>query len=152
MPADPPEQDRDGLAPREDAISLLDGLNAAERQTVLEAAEVRPFERHEVLVPIGDEYREIYCLLEGSAAVTADDERLLAVLGPGDTFGEIGFLRHIKRTANVVAQSEGRALVLTLGAFERFILHEPSIAAKMLLNLSRELAGRLVFTTEMALL
>ena len=138
--------------PAADAISLLDGLSDEERQTVLAAAEVRPFERHQVLVPLGDEYREIYCLLDGSAAVTAADDRLLAVLGPGDTFGEIGFLRQIKRTANVVAQSDGEALVLSADAFERFLLHEPALAAKMLLNLSRELAGRLVFTTEMALL
>ena len=137
---------------REDAISLLDGLSVAERETVLEAAEVRPFARHDVLIPKGDEYREVYCLLNGSATVSAEDDRLLAVLGPGDTFGEIGFLRHIKRTANVVAQSDGETLVLSASAFERFILHEPALAARMLLNLSRELAGRLIFTTEMALL
>jgi CRP-like cAMP-binding protein len=151
-PDTPDTPDSTGLPPREDAISLLHGLSDADRKTVLEASEVRPFARHEILIPKGDEYQEIYCLLSGSAAVTAEDERLLAVLGPGDTFGEIGFLRHIKRTANVVAQTDGETLVLSAGAFERFIFHEPALAARMLLNLSRELAGRLIFTTEMALL
>lgn len=152
MPEEPPDRGSENAGSNEGAISLLHGLDDDERQTVLDAAEVRAFERHQVLIPIGDEYQEIYCLLDGTAAVTAEDDRLLAVLGPGDTFGEIGFLRRIKRTANVVAQSDGRALVLSADAFERFLLQEPALAAKMLLNLSRELAGRLVFTTEMALL
>ncbi len=153
MPSDSPvPSDAPDLPPKENGISLLHGLSDAEREIVLEAAETRPFARHDVLIPKGDEYQEIYCLLSGSATVTAGDERLLAVLGPGDTFGEIGFLRQIKRTANVVAQSDGETLVLSASAFERFILHEPALAARMLLNLSRELAGRLIFTTEMALL
>ena len=74
--------------------------------------------------------------------------KTLAVLGAGDTFGEIGFLTAGERTADIVGRSEGEALVLSSDFVDLFMRDEPAIAAKVSLNLARELAGRLAFATE----
>lgn len=67
----------------------------------------------------------------------------IAVIGAGDTFGEIGFLTRAPRTASVVARSHCQVLVISTDFMERFIAKEPAVGAKLLLNLSRELASRL---------
>ncbi|MCH5374223.1 MAG: cAMP-binding protein, partial [Planctomycetes bacterium] len=61
----------------------------------------------------------------------------------GDTFGEIGFLADVERTASVIMRSPGEALVLSGEFLSRFLSKEPHIAARVLLNLSRMLAARL---------
>ncbi len=50
---------------------------------------------------IGDRY---YCVLEGDLEVVIDN-RLVRVLGRGDSFGEIALLQAIPRTATVLARS-----------------------------------------------
>ena len=74
--------------------------------------------------------------------------RRIAVIGAGDTFGEIGFLTDSPRTASVVAKTDCEVLVLSGDFLEHFIAHEPTISSKVLLNLSRELAGRCAVATE----
>jgi len=45
-----------------------------------------------------------YILLSGSARVTLDGvDKTLAIMGPGDFFGEIAFIQNTPRTSNVVA-------------------------------------------------
>jgi len=74
-------------------------------------------------------------------------EELHRLVGAGDPFGEIGFLTDEPRTANVVARSPCEVLVLSGAFFQRFIAKDPAVAAKVLLNLSKVLAGRLTLTT-----
>lgn len=132
--------------------ALFRGLSDGQRDTLKRAARTRAFADKEVLIEKGGKERDILCIVHGSATAQADDGRLLSVLGPGDTVGEIGFLTGKKRTANVVAQSEGEALVISGDLIDWLVRDEPAIAARIMLNLSRELAARLATTTQMALL
>lgn len=132
--------------------SLFRGLSDGQRETLKRAATTRTFTDKEVLIEKGGKERDILCLISGSATVQAADGRLLSVLGAGDTVGEIGFLSGKARTANVVAQSDGEALMISGNLVDWLVRDEPAIAARLLLNLSRELAGRLATTTQMALL
>ncbi len=131
---------------------LFRGLSDGQRETLKRAARTRTFADKEVLISKGGKERDILCLISGSATVQADDGRLLSVLGPGDSVGEIGFLSGKKRTADVVARSEGEALTISGDLLDWMVRDEPGIAARLLLNLSKELAARLATTTQMALL
>ncbi len=132
------------------AVALLRGLTQDEAARFLDKAtimNVRPGDR---LIRQGERDNTVYVLLKGLAEVRLgdDDGPPLAVYGAGDTFGEIAFLTAVPRTANVIAQTEGEALVLSGDFLERFIRAEPEIAAKVLLNLSRELAGRIAWSNQ----
>jgi CRP-like cAMP-binding protein len=131
---------------------LFRGLSGGQRETLMRAARSLSFADKDVLIAMGGTERDILCLLTGSATVQADDGRLLSVLGPGDSVGEIGFLSGKKRTANVVARGDGEALLISGDLLDWLVRDEPAIAARLLLNLSRELAARLATTTQMALL
>ncbi len=131
---------------------LFRGLSSAQRETLKRSAREQNFADKEVLIEKGGKTRDLLCLLAGSATVQAADGRLLSVLGPGDTVGEIGFLTGKVRTANVVARSDGEALMISGDLIDWLVRDEPAIAARLLLNLSKEMAARLATTTQMALL
>ena len=61
----------------------------------------------------GDSAYEFFVIEEGKAEVTAPDGRTLAQLGPGDFMGEMGAMRHAKRSASVVAKSPMTVIVMT---------------------------------------
>jgi CRP-like cAMP-binding protein len=61
------------------------------------------------LVHQGDFAYELFAIEEGSAEVRRDGE-VVADLGPGDVFGEIGVAEHELRSASVVATSPVRLI------------------------------------------
>jgi CRP/FNR family cyclic AMP-dependent transcriptional regulator len=65
-----------------------------------------------VLLREGDFSTELVAIEEGTADVMRDG-KLLATLGPGDIFGEMGVLEKQVRTATVVATSRVRLIKLT---------------------------------------
>lgn len=120
----------------------------------LEEEETRVFLKYAVLIHAvsgdkiirqGEKDSTLYILLKGIAEVIKDGnpDVPIHVIGEGDAFGEIGFLIDVNRTANVIACAPSEILVLSSEFLERFLRKSPTIAAKVLLNLSRMLAGNL---------
>lgn len=133
-------------------IALLKGLDRDEAQVFLSRATLVRLGPDDLVVRKGDMDDTLYVMLSGLAEVTTGDPSspAVTVFGAGDTFGEIAFLTAVPRTANVVARTDCEVLVISGDFMERFIATEPAIGAKVLLNLSRELAGRLAVSTERA--
>jgi len=131
-------------------VALLQGLERKEAEQFLREATIVNLEPGDRVINAGQIDDTLYVLLSGIAEVVApkSTEPALAVLGAGDTFGEIGLLTAVPRTADVIARADCEALVLSSDFMQRFIARAPEIAARILLNLSRELAGRLAWTTE----
>lgn len=130
-------------------MALLHGLEPDEAKLFLTEATLFPVKPGDLMIRRGDCDASVYVLLKGLAKVVrnSDDAVPVAMLGAGDTFGEIGFLTASPRTAHVVAETEGEVLVLTAEFMERFLKHHPAIAGKVYLNLAKELAARLALTT-----
>ena len=131
------------------AVSLLNGLDRDEAHRFLSQSTVMKVSPGDKIVRQGDRDNTLYALLSGLAEVrvAGQDGPPIAVLGAGDTFGEIGLLTAVPRTADVIARTDGEVLVLSGDFIERLIEKEPKIAARVLRNLARELAGRLAVTT-----
>ena len=105
--------------------------------------EERFYETGSVIVRQGDPSHEFFVILEGKVqieredpqALDAEDTRelralgispeerfaIIADLGPGDYFGEMGLLRDVSRTASVVVSERARVLMLSRGAFELYL-------------------------------
>jgi CRP-like cAMP-binding protein len=106
------------LASRTDEVDLRDGY---------------------VLMREGRPGREFIVLVEGTAEVTKDGNKL-AELEAGDWVGEIALLTNVPRTATVTATSPVRVLVVTDRAFRRLVETMPSIALKVLASVGDRLA------------
>ena len=82
------------------------------------------------LVEEGDYAYEFMAIEEGEAEVRRGD-RVLAVLGPGDFFGEMGLIDSERRNATVIAKTGLRLITLDQWDMKRLQKLIPSAAAKI---------------------
>lgn len=128
------------------SLSILAGLERSEADLFLSEATLIQARTGDRILREGERDETLFVMLSGIAEVTQSGapNKPVRVMGAGDTFGEIGFLINVNRTANVTARVPSEVLVLSSEFLKRFLRKEPVIAAKLLFNLSRMLAGRLV--------
>jgi predicted GNAT family N-acyltransferase len=132
------------------SISLLADLTDEEAHQFLETGTVLPCKAGDVVIRPGDVGDEMFVVLEGVVEVWGGSEQKplsLAILGPGQVFGEIAFVSKIPRTARVVADTDVRLLILTQAFFKKAMKNMPAIVARVLLNLSVVLCDRLSGST-----
>lgn len=79
--------------------------------------------------------REAFVLLSGKAIVKRNG-RKVAVLGPGDSIGELGLLDRGVRTATVVTDGPAEVLVVGPREFSALLQDIPSISKKLLQHLA----------------
>jgi hypothetical protein len=132
---------RDALAALE--APLFEGVDEVGlRQCVAGSNVIRCAEGDRIIKKNGSA-RNVYVVLTGALEVN-DDEHPLAVLLPGDVFGETAYLMHRARTQNVdVLSDDTTVLSLSEHTLRRLTAEHPAVAAKLLENISRVLCERL---------
>ncbi|HSE82254.1 MAG TPA: cyclic nucleotide-binding domain-containing protein [Gaiellaceae bacterium] len=117
-------------------VPLLSGLDPKELRQLAESFTERDFPAGTVVVKQGDE-RGIgfFVITEGTAQVSAGGQDV-AVLGPGDHFGEIALLGDRVRTATVTAETDLHTLVTSVWEFRGFVKNDPDVAWKLLEHLA----------------
>ena len=96
----------------------------------------------QLLTEKGLNQREIFVILDGAIEVH-DRDRRIAVLGPGEVNGEVGFFGTSgRRMASVTAASDGQVLVLRRRFVDELMRSDPACAAEVLFGLARVLADR----------
>jgi CRP/FNR family transcriptional regulator, cyclic AMP receptor protein len=93
-------------------IPLFSSLSDKALDTVAVFASETSVSAGKRLVHEGDYSYDLIVIESGTADVTKDGE-VIASLGPGDVFGEMGMLTGGKRTADVVATSPMRLITLS---------------------------------------
>ena len=81
-----------------------------------------------------------YVVIEGEAAVRIDGEER-ATIGRGDFFGEMSLLLGVPPTADVVARTSLRCLVLSGPELRGFLDRHPTVMYRMLVTMARRLRG-----------
>jgi len=106
-------------------------------------ARERPYPRNSVIVFEDDPGDALFIVGVGQVKVVlvGEDGRevILAVLGPGDFFGELALIDDEPRSAHVIAMDDARLLVLRRDDFQQALETHPRIALGMLRTLSRRL-------------
>ena len=91
-----------------------------------------------VLARQGEVGRELFILLDGTASVTRDGQRVAARTA-GDVVGELAVISHRPRNATVVAETELRTLVLTHAGLDQLLDDIPGLAKHLLYEVSARL-------------
>lgn len=87
--------------------------------------------------------KEMYLIKEGEANVFINHSPL-AVLGPGEIFGEISLFYNVKRTATIKAAKDGTLLgILTRGEFENLLKRSEPFTYDLIYRLYNILPDRL---------
>ncbi len=97
----------------------------------------------EVIFDAGDPGDQLYVVQSGEVELvreTQDKQRVVARLGPGDFFGELGVVGGERRSSRAVAVNATRLIALDRETLEAMCLEQPIIAIRMI----RVLVGRLV--------
>ena len=130
---------------------LFRGMSNYEMRKAIVISELHEKSAGQLLVKEGTYGTSMYLILEGQVDVTRSakgGQRRLATLGPGQIFGEIGFVKQIRRTADVKALTPVEALRFDYLKLEKDLKFFPFIIAKLNFNISRVLGERLAETNE----
>ena len=99
--------------------------------------------RGEVLFREGDSGDELFMVVRGKVKVgrTTDDgrESLLALLGPGDTFGEVGLFDPGPRAATVTAVTDGSMICIDNNHLRGWLDGRPKVAEALLRQVAKRL-------------
>lgn len=129
-----------------EGIPLLRGLEYAEAKKLVREGNLIRAKKGDTIVSAGQRSREMFVVLQGEVAVKAN-KRTIAKLGSGAIFGETALITAAPRTADVVAESDVEALVLTEDFLRTTMRRMPDIMVRVLFNLSMILAERLAAST-----
>jgi CRP/FNR family cyclic AMP-dependent transcriptional regulator len=121
-------------------FSALDEEAAAALRATMVAVELP---RGEVLFDEGDPGDRLYVINEGKIKLGASSsdgrETLLAILGPGEMFGELSFFDPGPRNATAVALTDVSLLGVGHADLEPWLTGRPEVAASLLAALARRL-------------
>ena len=124
-------------------VPLFSGLDESELQRLSQVAVRRRAGRNEQVVRAGEDAESLIVLLTGRAKVTNFDEEgreiILAWLGPGEFFGEMGLIDGSPRSASVVAVEPCELLSIGKNEFQRCMQDNFQVAQKLMQILVRRL-------------
>jgi len=104
------------------------------------AARRRTYRRGEVIFHQGDPGDSLHFLIEGRVKVVLDaetgEEAVIAILGPGDCFGELALIDGEPRSATVETLESVQTVSLARADFMRFIRDNPQAAERMMVTLA----------------
>jgi extracellular factor (EF) 3-hydroxypalmitic acid methyl ester biosynthesis protein len=125
-------------------------LDPVEERAILAAAPLKTFARNDVVVDQNVRMQAIFFIEEGSVRVERLDRgqtALLAVLEPGEFFGEMSYVDGAPTSARVIADSHTRLRVLDEAAIHKLTQADPSFAGRLYRSIAAILAERLRMTS-----
>jgi CRP/FNR family cyclic AMP-dependent transcriptional regulator len=118
----------------EDCV-LFEGLSAGERSAIAARARIRTFEAGETIFTIGSPGDQMMAVLSGNVRISLPSndgkELLLAVIHPGEVFGELAVLDGKDRSADAVAESACALAILDRREILSFLERNPAAWLKI---------------------
>jgi CRP-like cAMP-binding protein len=111
-------------------LPLFEGLDDGSLRTISKAAHEISVEEGSELVREGDYSYDLTIIDEGQAEVVMDGQ-VVAQLGPGDVFGEVGVVKKGLRNATVRATTPMRLVTLTGWDLRRLRNGTPELAERL---------------------
>lgn len=105
-----------------------------------------------ILFRAGDPGDKLYMILDGRIRISREvpglGEEALAVLGPGDYFGEMGMVDDAPRSADARVHERVKLLSIQKDAMQHLLFLHKDVAYEILWNVVRTLSARLRETNE----
>ncbi len=130
-------------SPASDMLKLVPffaNLTPEEVQSLSEHLVPRRFNAGQIVFHLGDPGGLLYIITRGKVKISHSNpdgqEALLAILGPGDHFGELALLDDSPRSATAESIEPSEMLTLHRDAFTRFLESNPAFAHHVLYTLA----------------
>jgi CRP/FNR family transcriptional regulator, cyclic AMP receptor protein len=124
-------------------VPLLASLTELQIETLAGASARRAFPKGRMIVAEGEPSQSLYILLSGRAKVQRSDsegkEVILAVLGPGEFFGEMSLIDDAPRSASVITIESCDFMAIQKETFKHMLQHSPEMCQLIMRSLVRRL-------------
>jgi extracellular factor (EF) 3-hydroxypalmitic acid methyl ester biosynthesis protein len=125
-------------------------LQPAEERFLLDAAPVKTFAAGEVILEQNTQQRAILVIDEGAVRIErgrGKAEGILAILGPGEFFGEMSFIDGGPTSARVVANVPTRLRMIDADTLDNLADVDPTFGARLYRSIAAILVERLRATS-----
>ncbi len=143
------------MTEREEQLARVPFFNGLTREALGLIARATTEESHATgtkIFQFGDPGDKLFILLEGKVRISREvagmGEEALAVLGPGEVFGEMSLIDEAPRSADARVHERCRLLVITKEGFDDLLFLHKDLAFEVLWNCVRILSTRLRETNE----
>lgn len=145
------ESEVDAVSPLS-RVQLFTGLSRPALELVASIATEEQHPQGTVLFRVGDPGDALYLILAGRVRISREvpgmGEEALAILGPGDTFGELSVIDEGARSADAHIHESAVLLKIKKDAMEHLLFMHRDLAYEVLWNFVRLLSSRLRDTTD----
>ena len=133
-------------------IRLFQGIAPAGLRLIAAIAREESYRLGQAIFREGENGGPLYLILEGrvriSRNVSGMGEEALAVLDPGDAFGEMSLIDDFPRSADALVHEKCRLLVVEKDALEDLLFLQKDLAYEILWNFVKILSARLRETND----
>jgi CRP/FNR family transcriptional regulator, cyclic AMP receptor protein len=124
-------------------VPLLSGLSDAQLESLAAGSVRRSFPKGRTIVAEGEPSQSLHILLSGRAKVQRSDaegkEVILAVLGPGECFGEMSLIDDAPRSASVITLEPCDFMSINKESFKALLAQSHDMAMQVMRGLVRRL-------------
>lgn len=136
-------------------LFVFRGLTPLEITQFNKILKSRPVKKGEVIIAEGEEGDAMFIIKSGLFEVRkgrGTNEKIIALLHPGEHFGEMALIDRLPRSASVVAMSDGELLVLPKDQFLKVLEEFEGLKLRIYENFLESLCERLRVANELLLL
>lgn len=130
-------------------VPIFEGLGSRDLKNIQSLCHVRQYRKDEAVFHHGDPGAVMFIILEGEIMVYNDEGPVLrefARLSPGEFLGDLALLVDLPRTASARAVNFTRVACFARSEFQDFTRRNPEAGVTLLLNMSRMIGSRLIFS------
>jgi CRP-like cAMP-binding protein len=134
------------------SVELFSGLKQPALELIARIASEETHNRGDKIFRHGDPGEKLYLILEGKVRISREipgmGEEALAVLGPGQMFGEMALLDESPRSADANVHEKCRVLAVPRDGFDDLLYLNKELAYEVLWSIVRLLLRRLRETND----
>jgi CRP/FNR family transcriptional regulator, cyclic AMP receptor protein len=133
-------------------VYLFDSLSEGELEKIEKISRIEAFAAGAVIFKEGDSGDCCYVITNGEVRISKFipniGEEALAVLKPGDYFGEMALIDNFPRSAHAIANSDAALLAIGKTDLDRILIMDRELGYKLLWAFTKTLSKRLRETNE----
>ena len=139
-------------------VVIFRGLNEGQLQSIFQISSRQEFQKDAEIFKEGDSAEELYLIVSGKVRISrqlsdlVEGEEAVAVLGPRQTFGEMGVIQDMVRSATATAHEPCALLVIKKEPFQQLLRNDCQLANTVLWNVVKLLSSRLRTTNDQVML
>lgn len=131
-------------------VQVFENLSRRHLRFIRSLCHIRTYEKGTHVFQTDEPGVGMYVILSGTVEIYRMEKkehyRSYQYLRAGDSFGELGLLEDINRSASALAKEDTRLLGFFRPDLESVLQRRPRLAARILLNLSRTIGDKLIRT------